>query len=294
MLALGALLSLLPAAAAWAQTQPETFERVSYWLPRNVSTFGHRVDWLFHFILWMTTVVGVLVFAAMIWFVIRYRHRPGRVARYTHGNMKLELAWTIIPTLILAFTAAISQATWKDLKYVSEMPSGAGVVHVKVIGRQFKWYFWYPGKDGEFGTRSNALIPEGANQPEQFIGLNRDGAGKDDIVAEVMYAPVNTPVRCDVTSVDVIHSFFLPHFRVKQDATPGLEAPTWFNAKYRSDQIVGVNAYGQPKPYDIVCAELCGQGHFTMAGQLYVVSQSDFEKFLADRAADLGGDEFGF
>jgi cytochrome c oxidase subunit II len=314
--ATAALFFFLAAARAAAQ---ETFQRTTIWLPADYSERGPAIDHLFDFILWMTLIVGVAVFGVMIYFLVKYRHRPGRHALYTHGNTKLELVWTLVPTLILAATAAFSQNTWSQIKYHENAPHDDPAhpennpIHVHVVGKQFKWYFHYAGKDGKFGrTLDPKLVNREAAEPEKIIGLDRsDPAGKDDIVSVLMYVPVNRQVVVDLDSVDVIHSFFLPHFRVKQDAMPGLHGKVWFEALRTCRQAVGENddaadsSKGQaahpiwgyqksPKPFDIVCAELCGQGHFTMRGSLYVVSQDEYDRFLKQEASYLGGGDFGF
>ena len=311
VLAAAAGLFFATAGGAWAQ---ETGEHTTIWLPADFSRHGGAIDVMFDFILWMTTLVGALVFAAMIYFMIKYRHRPGRHARYTHGNMKLELVWTLVPTLILALTAALSQKTWSQIKYHENAPKPEdNPIHVHVVGKQFKWYFHYPGKDGKFGpTLDPKLVNRDAAEPEKIIGLDRGHPdAKDDLVAVLMYVPVNRPVLVELDSVDVIHSFFLPSFRVKQDAMPGLHGRIWFEATRTSRQVVGEHddaadsSQGEaahpiwgyeksPKPFDIVCAELCGQGHFTMRGDLFIVAQDEYERFLKQEASYLGGGDFGF
>jgi cytochrome c oxidase subunit II len=97
--------------------------------------------------------------------------------------------------------------------------------------------------------------------------------------------------------VDVIHSFYLPNFRVKQDAVPGLNGQVWLEASKTSAQVMGTEADGSPKPFDIVCAELCGAQHYAMRGQLFVVSQEDFEEFLRVEASYLtfgDDDDYGY
>ena len=112
-----------------------------------------------------------------------------------------------------------------------------------------------------------------------------------------MAIPVNTKVLINLTSVDVLHSFFLPNFRIKQDTIPGLNGSVWIEASRTSGHVIGTSPdepdmFGYSKPFDIVCAELCGQGHFTMRGKLYVVNRQQYEAFLEEEASflDLGED----
>lgn len=285
----------LAAAACLALAAPalavETTGKTTYWLPTDVSTTGAPVDQLFNGILYLTGAVNIAVFVLLVIFLVQYRYRPGRQAKFIHGNNKLEIAWTLIPTVILALIAAVSQTTWARIKYTSQMPSHGEAIEVEVVARQFAWYTHYAGKDNKLGTRQFELISRNAKEASEQIGLDRASAGaKDDIVTPIMVIPVNRKIYIHLTSIDVIHSFFLPNFRIKQDAMPGLNGRVWIEATKTSAEVIGTvdpdNALpiekllGYAKPYDIVCAELCGQGHYTMRGQLYVVSEEIYEKWL--------------
>jgi cytochrome c oxidase subunit 2 len=235
----------------------------------------------------------------MLIFLWRYRHRPGRRAKFIHGNNRLETVWTLIPTVIMALVAAFSQSVWVSAKYASAMPSGEDVVNIEIIGKQFKWYFHYPGADGIMGRRDPQLITLNSSDPAEVIGLDRsDPDCKDDIaVLGTLVVPVGRPVRAQISSVDVLHSFWLPNFRVKQDTVPGLRTEIWFEATKTSGQVIGRDpanpltivdeennyqrvAITDAKPFDIVCAELCGQGHYTMRGLMYVVTEAQYEQYM--------------
>lgn len=281
--------------AAFAAGGHETVGPTTVWLPPSVSTFGDEVDGMFYFILYLTGIINIAVFIAMGIFLYKYRFNPNRQATFIHGNNKLEAVWTLIPTIILALIAVFSQTSWSKMKMTNQMPSAAtdkSVVELEVIAKQFLWYYHYPGKDGKLGKRKIEKVNPKGSTPEEFIGLDRDDAdSKDDIIASQMYIPVNTNVRIHLTSVDVIHSFFLPNFRVKQDAMPGLMGNVWLNSQKTSAEVVGSEASGKPKPFDIVCAELCGQGHFKMRGQMFVVSPEDYDKWMKTQIENLEGAE---
>lgn len=333
----------IAAPGAGAQAQRETFGDYdkTYGMPENVSTVT-GVDVLYNVILWMTVVVGIGVFACMALFIVQYRYRDGREAKFIHGNNKLETVWTLIPTVILALTAALSQDHWTQMKlppdsaedrpelFTAEQVRNFEVVQVDVIGKQFKWYFHYPGEDGVLGRRSVELVDFNAQQPDKIVGLDRDFVdprtgekyGADDFVTPQMFVPVRTRVYSRVTSIDVLHSFFLPNFRVKQDAVPGMLANVWFESTRTSEQVIGrfadQNHDGTPRPYsvriydtdaeryvnianskpfDIVCAELCGQGHYTMAGQLFVLTRDQYRQWYqlnAAAAAAVEEDPYGY
>lgn len=212
------------------------------WLPENVSTYGAEIDWLFQLIEYITGVIFVGVIVAMLVFLVKYRSREGRRATYTHGNTLLEVTWTIVPAIILIVLFWFSQSTWWSIK--GRQPSSD--FRVQVTAKQFNWEIIYPGPDGQFGTADD-------------LTLEND-----------LHVPVNTVVLVSLQSKDVIHSFFLPNLRLKQDAVPGREIPVWFQAT-------------KPGRYEIPCAELCGFGHSGMLGYLTVHSPEDYAKWLKER-----------
>jgi len=322
-LALVAFAALCYAASSWAGAEPgDTTHNPGYWLPEDASTAGYKIDFLFNLILYITSIVCVAVFVVLIYFLVKYRYQPGRATKFIHGNNSLEAVWTLIPTLIMAFIAAYSQATWSEMKSPHTLPRGEGVVEVKVAGRQFQWFFHYAGKDGKFG-KTNRLWRKNDGDPANEIGLMRgdpeermspelfeeisadpdrqhlldtDPAARDDIVVGRMIVPVGRKVTCEIYSIDVLHSFYLPNFRVKQDAVPGLLGFAWFESTATSAEFIGTTPDGEEmlgysKPFDIVCAELCGQGHYKMRGQLYVVTEDQYQAFLEEETSYLGLDE---
>lgn len=215
------------------------------WLPENVSTFGQGVDDLFRLIYWITLVVFVAVIATMIVFLVKYRYQAGRKAEYIEGSTKLEIVWTAATTVIVFGLAMLSFPQWSKIKFPSEFPTNPDVV-VQVKGKQFNWYMLYPGPDGEFGS-------------------------EDDVELEnQLHVPVNKVVHIKLTSEDVIHSFFVPQLRLKQDALPQRFINVWFEAT-------------KPGTYEIPCAELCGFGHSGMLGYLTVHTDEDYANWVNQR-----------
>jgi cytochrome c oxidase subunit 2 len=212
------------------------------WLPENVSTFGDQIDGLFYLIYYITAAVCILVLACMAAFLILYRRRQGKSAHYSHGNTTLEVVWTVVPALILVVLTIMSGVVWQEIRG----PLPETDVLVKVIGKQYNWKFLYPGPDGRFGT-------------DDDLEMEND-----------LTIPVNRKVRAVLTSEDVIHSFFLPHLRVKQDTMPGREIEIWFEATQTGD-------------YEVACAELCGFGHYNMRGHLHVRSAEDYEAWVEEK-----------
>jgi len=209
------------------------------WLPENVSTYGGEIDFLFYVIYYITLIAFLLVAITMVVFLIKYRHREGRRATYTHGNNTLEVIWTIVPAAILVILAFMGQDLWENIK----MRTPSGDVQVQVTSKQFNWDMVYPGPDKKFGT-------------------------KDDLKVEnELHVPVNKVVILTLKSEDVIHSFFVPNLRLKQDTLPGREIPAWFEAI-------------KAGTYEIPCAELCGFGHSGMKGKLIVHTPADYAKWV--------------
>ncbi len=211
------------------------------WLPENVSTFGAEIDSLFYLIYYITGAVFVLVTVLMILFLILYRHREGRRATYSHGNTALEITWTVIPAVILLVLAFMSVSSWGKIK--SHPPPSD--FQVQVTAKQFNWEILYPGPDRKFGTEDDFQIDN------------------------EIHVPVNKVMHVILKSKDVIHSFFLPNLRLKQDAVPGRDILVWFEAI-------------KPGKYELPCAELCGFGHSGMLGWLYVDTPEDYEKWVKE------------
>jgi cytochrome c oxidase subunit 2 len=214
---------------------------LQWWLPENVSTFGADIDWLFQLIYIITGVTFILVSVTLLTFLVLYRDRPGRKARYTHGNTSLEIVWTVVPALILVVLTLLSVPAWSRVKMT--MPQTDFVI--QVVAKQFNWQVTYPGPDGQFDTAD------------------------DKTFLDEMHVPVGRPVRVNLKSQDVIHSFFVPQFRLKQDAVPGRQIGAWFEVT-------------KPGKYEWPCAELCGFGHSGMRGWVYAHTSDDYAKWAAE------------
>ena len=214
------------------------------WLPEDVSTFGREIDSLFYLIYYITAAAFILVTVLMIVFLIMYRHREGQRASYTHGNTTLEIVWTIIPAAILIVLSFMSVSTWAKVK--CHVPDSD--FELQVTAKQFNWEVVYPGADRQFGTSDD-------------VKFDND-----------LHVPVNKVVRVHLGSRDVIHSFFLPNLRLKQDAVPGRNILVWFEAT-------------KAGKYELPCAELCGFGHSGMKGWLYVHTPEEYAQWSAENLA---------
>src|SRR5215831_2808995 len=160
------------------------------WLPPDVSTYGPEIDRLFYVIYYVTGATFFLVQITLLVFLFMYRHRDGRRATYTHGNTTLEIAWTVTPAILLVILAFVSRSVWAEIK--QHVPPSD--MQIQVTAKQFNWEVTYPGPDGKIGT-------------DDDVTMDND-----------VHVPVNKTVRVQLKSRDVIHSFFIPAARLKQDA----------------------------------------------------------------------------
>lgn len=240
---------------------------VKMWLPEGVSTSAPLIDRVFYAVLAITGIAFVLVQGVLVFFLIKYRRRKGRAASYIHGNHWVEVVWTAIPAAILVALAFYSQRVWS---YVRGTPPKADV-QVEVIAQQFAWNIHYPGTDNVFGKTDPALVDEAGNP----VGLDKnDPNAKDDIVTvNQLHIPVGKIVLIHLKSKDVIHSFFVPQFRMKLDAVPGITGHLWVSATKTGN-------------YEIACAELCGNSHYRMRGFLVIDTPDGFQKWLEQTLAE--------
>lgn len=243
------VLAVLAACVASFALAPQ----LGWWLPENHSTFGERIDALFELILWPVAFFLVLTLGLLAWSV--WRARPeARAQPPQHGDRRLELLWTLVPGAILLFLAVAQMDEWAELRYASRRPDVP--VSARVVASQFDWRFVYPGRDGKLGTLDDL------DAPYELV------------------VPAGEPVVLELTSRDVIHSFFVPALRVKQDVLPGRSIDIWFEAR-------APGGPGDLGEHEILCAELCGWGHYKMAGKLRVVTREEHARELARLEAEL-------
>jgi cytochrome c oxidase subunit 2 len=237
------LVPVLGTALFVVSADDQSWPLLKHWFPRDVSEYGHIIDNLFMMILWLTGAVFIGTELALVWFMWRYEaHTNKEAVKFIHGSHNLEVVWTVIPAATLLFIAIYQLNAWAETK-VRE-PSNPGV-RVEVTGRQFEWRLRYPGPDDKFDT------------PDDLYSVNE------------LHVPVDEDILVELKSSDVLHGFFLPNLRVKQDAVPGMKIPVWFRATEQ-----GV--------FDLVCAELCGWGHYKMKGIMRVETREQYDAYLVD------------
>ena len=266
-----------------------------WWLPRQVSTFGDTVDHLFYLILAITAFFFVLTEAILIYNIWEFG-KPDRTAKapYVHGNHRLEVIWTIVPSIILVLISVVQIGTWEKIKYTKNFPKeSADVCQMVVVARQWEWRVRYPGLEEyrRWEKDRNAAESWGrfAEYPYEDMPQFDDIHDVNAIHCWAIDKDRPAKVLVHLKTRDVLHSFFLPQMRLKQDAVPGKVIPVWFEAiDYNVEPKNGkwvwrTDAGGSTKPYEweLACAEFCGTRHSLMRGQLFVhKDRADFLKWL--------------
>ncbi len=199
----------------------------------EASSAAGEVERVFLFILGISVVILVIITFLMVYFIFKYNRKRHARAAHIEGNLILEIAWTVIPTILVL---AMFYYGWMAYKSIREVPEGA--MQVRVIGRMWSWLFQY-----ENGIQSDTLV-----------------------------VPYGKPVKLDLQSQDVIHSFFIPAFRVKQDVVPGLNNYLWFQPT-------------QLGTYEVLCTEYCGQQHSYMLTKVVVMPEEEFAQWYKEQAA---------
>lgn len=198
------------------------------WTPPMLSEHGAGIDKLIDFLHVFMLLLFVVWFVFFVYCLTRFRQRPGHKAMYDEVKAKISKYAEVGVVIFEAFLlVGLSMPVWAD--YKNEPPAEGDRAEIRVVAQQFQWNIHYPGKDGKFGRTRAELIDEATNP----VGLDRDGdpAAADDVVGQELHLPVGQHVYIRLTSLDVIHSFFIPTLRVKQDAVPGMEIPIWFKVQ---------------------------------------------------------------
>ena len=210
----------------------------SLWLPPQESTTAHEIDGLFYFILYSSLVLTLVVAAAMVWFVYKYRRRSHTDRpRYVEESKWLELSWVTIPTLLVLVVFF-----WGFRAYVGTAIPPSDAITINVKAQKWAWAFEYQN---------------GTNSPGEI------------------WVPVNTPVRLEMTSQDVLHSFYVPEFRIKHDVLPNRYTYVWFEAPREGT-------------YQVLCTEYCGTSHSNMGAKIHVVSRGEYYEILRNGPPSAG------
>jgi cytochrome c oxidase subunit 2 len=217
------------------------------WFPVNAANSTKQIDTLWDVLLIVSVPIFVLVMTVAIYSVIRFRARPGDTGDGApiHGSTRLEVVWVLVPFIIVSVLAAYAWIVLDDVE-----AKKANELKVTVVGQQFAWHFQYP----QYGN----------------------------VQSDQLYMPKDRPVAFDVTTKDVLHSFWMPSMRLKTDAVPGLTTHIRLTPSRLGT-------------YDVVCTELCGLGHSTMRQSAHVVDSQTFSEWVSKQKPppDSGGGQNG-
>lgn len=236
---------------------------MNWWFPGDsVTPIGVKIDNLFYLILWLTGIVFVGTQVALGYVLWKGSSvKEDTTVLYSHGSHKLEMIWTIIPALVLLYIAFAQMNVWAEFRIIDTVDQQVRERPIaEVTARQFEWRMRYPA-EGEVLQ----LTPQ---------------SGDLHTVNELV-VPANQKVMIQLRTEDVQHSFFAPHLRVKQDAVPGKSIPVWFEVT-------------KPGDYELVCAELCGWGHYKMRAVIKALPEPEYKKYLQElreQQADDGVEE---
>lgn len=234
-----------------------------YGLPPCVTVSGEKVDALFRIIFYLTATVFVLTQGTYIVYLIKYRRRPGVKAHYSHGNNTLEIIWTTLPTIIFLALAIYGNRVWDEI----HRPAPENALTIDVSSYQFGWQMRYPGVSGKLSPSDVRAI-----SPQNPFGTDpSDPRTAQDVISPDLVIPVGRPVHVLLHSRDVIHSFYVPEFRLYQDCVPGRTIGwVWFQATRTGD-------------FQLACNQLCGTGHYNMKAPIHILPEEEFQKWLTTR-----------
>lgn len=245
-----------------------------YFLPEASSIHGKETDRLFWITMAVIGFVFVLTHILLFFFPFIYQHSEKRTALFYPHNDKLELIWTIVPAVVMTILVVSGWRVWSDIT----SPASEDAVKVEIMGKQFAWEIRYPGKDATLGGYHVKHV-----DATNSMGIDFDDAkSMDDFMAREIYLPKGQEVELRIRALDVIHSVFMPHFRVKMDAVPGM--PTRFNFTPTKTTEEMRKELDNPKfNYELACTEICGKGHFGMRKIIKVVEPEEYAEWVASQ-----------
>jgi len=237
------------------------FHILSPWWWTPIASNWRYIDDTIIITFWITGGVFTAILLFMAYCVFRFRHQPRRRAAYEPENKKLEWWLTIVTAVGVGAMLTPGLFVWAQFVTVPE-----GASEAEAIGQQWQWSFRLPGEDGRLGKSDTQYISS-----DNPLGLNpNDRDARDDVViegGEDLHLPLGKPVKLLLRSIDVVHSFYVPEFRTKMDLLPGMVTYVWFIPT-------------RTGTFEILCAELCGSGHFSMRGKVVVQEESEYQAWL--------------
>ena len=242
------------------------------------SEHGVKIDRMLFITVVITGIVFFITQILLFWFAFKYQFSEKRTAFYYPHNNRLEVIWTVIPAIALTVLVGMGLYYWYQI--TGEAPENSQVV--EITGKQFGWIYRYAGKDQVFGKKYYKNISDEKNN---ILGLIwEDKAAQDDIVQTEMYVVANKPVKLIINSRDVIHDVGLVHFRMKMDAVPGTPTTMWFTPLFTTAEMKA-STNNPDFEYEISCDQICGKSHYSMRGIIKVVTQDEFNLWMAKQKA---------
>jgi len=243
----------------------------------SASEHGATIDSMFITTTVITTIVFVLTHILLFGFSFVYKSTGKRKAYFYPHNNLIEKIWTIVPAIVLTILVLFGFFTWRSITNVSE-DDAKNALQVEVTGEQFAWTVRYGGRDNKIGKRSIKLTT-----PTNGLGIDfNDKNAWDDVRGGDIVLPVGKPVRFTINSKDIIHSFFMPSFRVQINAVPGMATHFQMTPRYTTDEMR--EKLNNPEfNYVMLCAKICGQGHYNMQKTVRVVTESEYKEWLTSQ-----------
>lgn len=243
-------------------------------LPVSASEHGVWVDEMFNLTLFFTGIVFIITQILTFYFAYKYRQRKNNKAYFFPHNNKLELLWTAVPAVVLTVLVTLGIENWT--KITSPAPETSRII--EVTAQQFNWIVRYPGADNALGQRAFERITA-----ENQLGIDwEDKSSHDDVYTTEIHLVVNQPVLFKLGAKDVLHSFYLPHFRVKQDCVPGIPTQFWIRPTITTKEM-RQKLNNEDFTYELACAELCGQAHWNMRMEVIVETEEEYNAWLAEQ-----------
>lgn len=260
-----------------------TFAKMdAYMLPEASTPHGRETDSMLWSSLLICSVAFLITNALLFIFSYKYQYKKGKKATFYPDNSILELTWTVIPAIVLTFLIFNGWKSWSSIteKMSREQITAQNAVELELVGQQFKWSCRYPGADGKLGTHYFKRI-DGTNE----MGLKvEDKNGLDDFMPREIHLPVGRKVIVYLRAKDVLHSMFIPHFRVKMDCVPGEPTQFIFTPDKTTIEMKS-ELEDLDFNYEIACTEICGGGHFNMRYKVIVESEEDYKKWYESQSA---------
>ncbi|MBC7654923.1 MAG: cytochrome c oxidase subunit II [Oligoflexus sp.] len=249
-------------------------------LPESASEHGAKIDSMFYLTLIITTIVFVITHILLFTFAYRYKYNSKKKAYYYPHNNTLEKYWTIAPAIVLTVLVLMGFFTWRGITNISKNDM-ANAIQVDVTAHQFAWDVRYGGKDNVAGNKNYKLI--GSLNGLNNLGLDMsDRKNYDDLKVTEIVLPVNKSVRFTLGSQDVLHSFYMPHFRVQMNCVPGMATYFQFTPKITTAEM-RVKTDDPKFDYKLYCAKICGGSHYNMKFSVRVVSQKEYNSWLKEQ-----------